>query len=90
MSAGEALNNTVDQSTTAKDVHPLYHPPPPDVVNIRSTRVVLITDRHIAYLRARHMQVRCQAWKGGRAPAGMSTPTDCDHSLWRLQLVGHH
>lgn len=27
-----------------------------DVVNIRSTRVVLITDRHIAYLRARHMQ----------------------------------
>lgn len=27
------------------------------MVNIRSTRVVLITDRHIAYLRARHMQV---------------------------------
>lgn len=28
----------------------------PDVINIRSTRVVLITDRHLAYLRARHLQ----------------------------------
>jgi hypothetical protein len=27
-----------------------------DVINVRSTRVVLITDRHVAYLRARHMR----------------------------------
>lgn len=36
------------------------HPPPPpppkhtDVINVRASRVVLITDHHIAYLRARH------------------------------------
>lgn len=27
-----------------------------DVINVRSTRVILITDRHVAYLRARHMR----------------------------------
>jgi len=27
-----------------------------DVINVRATRVVLITDRHVAYLRARHLR----------------------------------
>lgn len=35
---------------------PLPSPLCPDVVNIRSTRVVLVTDRHVAYLRARHQR----------------------------------
>ena len=48
-----------DSPSSPPTPHPPPSPPPflfADVINVRSTRVVLITDRHVAYLRARHMR----------------------------------